>query len=106
MLVILLRNRIAHRSPRLAKLSIAARCRNKFRLACINRNFRFSSPQPLTIWGYSGIEGANPEVALSALVLTSFREFGTMTGDQLPCTLLHPRVGAHYGSGTMLAMIE
>src|ERR1039458_1335991 len=37
---------------------------------------------------------------------TSFRQFGTMTGDQLPCTLLHPCIGAHYGSRTMLAMIE
>src|ERR1035437_662997 len=35
-----------------------------------------------------------------------FRELGTMIGDQLPCALLHPCIGAHYTSRTMLAMIE
>ena len=35
-----------------------------------------------------------------------FRKFGTMSGDQFPCPFLHPCVGAHYRSRTMLAMIE
>src|SRR5208283_3715646 len=37
---------------------------------------------------------------------TSFCELGTMAGDQLPCTLLHPCIGAHCGAHAMLPMIE